>query len=333
MDRSQAFEVNDVHVVVINIYMLVSYCEQITAFLHPPLSMPSHTAASALIKFYSFDGAPWKWRDWQARTNVKYGLFPPDDKQLPPGFSREDAINVESYFIAYNALPNEDDKIKFATKTKGGAAYPGRRIWNDFVTRNWGRWGLHTVIVNELKDANIHPQDILIREPSIPWPVADSYVPVILDSLGLKLFGEEAFPDDSDILPTDLRLCLKIIVQRSWGKIRQQLSALKSRAATIEKNARDAFQGDVCYRNPFNSQLTSMTELEAKEEKPLKSQVNKTIRAVAKWKECAEVLNTSSHVATANEMLGALQNIMETLGAKITTKRRIEPGATKGMRI
>jgi hypothetical protein len=62
----------------------------------------------------------------------------------------------------------------------------------------------------------------------------------------LKLFGEEAFPDDSDILPTDLRLCLKIIVQRSWGKIRQQLSALKSRAATIEKNARDAFQGDVC---------------------------------------------------------------------------------------
>jgi TATA-binding protein-associated factor len=73
--------------------------------------------------------------------------------------------------------------------------------------------------------------------------------------------------------------------------------------------------------------------LEAKEEKPLKSQVNKTIRAVAKWKECAEVLNTSSHVATANEMLGALQNIMESLGAKIARKRRIESGETKGMKI
>jgi hypothetical protein len=207
--------------------------------------MPSHTAASALIKLYFLDGAPWKWPAWQSRTKIKHGLFPSDDKHLPPGFSREDAVNVESYFKAYNSLSNEDDKIKFATKTKGGAAYPGRRIWNDFVTKNWGTWALHTVIVTELKDANVHPQDILLREPGVPLPPAEFYVPLILDSLGSKLFGEEAFPNDSDLLPTDLRLCLKIIVQRSWGKIRRQLSVLKSKAATIEKNARDAFQGDV----------------------------------------------------------------------------------------
>ena len=46
--------------------------------------MPSHTAASALIKLYFLDGIPWKYPKWMEITGVKHGLFPSDDALLPP---------------------------------------------------------------------------------------------------------------------------------------------------------------------------------------------------------------------------------------------------------
>lgn len=207
--------------------------------------MPSHIPASALIKLFFLDGAPWQWSVWQDRTGIRHGLFPPDDDKLPSGLTREDVTDIASYFNAYNDQPTEDDKIAFATRTRGNSAYPGRAKWNAFVSKNWNRWGVHTLIVDELKEWDIHPQDIVIREhPKVTWPDAGSYVPIILDSLGMKLFGDDAFPAGSERLSTDLRAALRIFVQRSWGRIRVQVSSLKSRAQIIEDAARDAFKGD-----------------------------------------------------------------------------------------
>jgi TATA-binding protein-associated factor len=156
--------------------------------------MPSHTPASALIKLFSIGGAPWEWQAWKDRTGIRHGLFPKDDDFLPPGLTREDVTDVCSYFNAYQALKTEDDKITFATKTRGAPAYPGRKTWNLFVQKNWNRWGIHTAIIEELKDWDIHPYDIVLREGlQSGWPSSDTYISMILDTLGMRLFGEDGF--------------------------------------------------------------------------------------------------------------------------------------------
>lgn len=56
--------------------------------------------------------------------------------------------------------------------------------------------------------------------------------------------------------------------------------------------------------------------------------VNKAIRAVAKWKECAELFSTSENIRKAEEMLARLQVVMEGLGAKIPKASRIQTKRT-----
>lgn len=207
--------------------------------------MPSHTTSSALIKLYFLNGAPWGWPAWQERTNIPHGLFPANDDDLPPGWTRQSAIDVQSYFTAYNQLSSEGDKIKFAGRTKGGSTYPGRKIWATFVSRNYARWGIHNVIVTELKEWDVHPMTILIRENKTndQWPCADFYIPKVIDSLALKLWGYEAFPDGTEVLTTDLRKCLQIFVQRSWNTVRVQVSGMRNRQDEVEAAAIAAFKG------------------------------------------------------------------------------------------
>jgi TATA-binding protein-associated factor len=51
--------------------------------------------------------------------------------------------------------------------------------------------------------------------------------------------------------------------------------------------------------------------------KPTKTKVSRAIRAVAKWKECAELLKTTENIAKADKMLAKLQTILEGMGAKL----------------
>ncbi|KAF8219035.1 hypothetical protein L208DRAFT_1344285, partial [Tricholoma matsutake] len=244
--------------------------------------MPSHTPSSALIKLFSFDGAPWQWPAWQERTGILHGLFPDDDSKLPKGWTRKDAVDVQSYFRAYHLLPNKDKKLAFAINAKGASAYPGREFWNNFIVRKWDSWGVHTVIIAELKEWDIHPLDILISENNIdaPWPSSDNYLPMILDSLALKLFGKEAFPNGSLVLRPALQEVFRIIPQRSWNTIHIQVNAMKNRPIEIEAAALAAFKG-----------------------KPIL--------------DTAELFHTVDNIQKAQDMLAELQVILEGLGAKI----------------
>lgn len=208
--------------------------------------MPSHTAPSALMRLHSNDGAPWKWPTWQERTLILDGLFPEDDSKLPKGFTRQNALDVQSYFRNYHQIPSEDKKIAFAVNAKGASSFPGREFWNSFVFKNWNSWGIHAAVVEELKDMDIHPLDILIRENALdaPWPVSDNYLPMILDSLALKLFGEEAFPQGSTVLGPSLRESVRIIAQRSWNTLRVQVNSLRNRPQEIEAAALAVFKGE-----------------------------------------------------------------------------------------
>jgi len=56
------------------------------------------------------------------------------------------------------------------------------------------------------------------------------------------------------------------------------------------------------------------------ETKPTKEKVNAVIRAVAKWKECADMIAKPAKAMEADEVLGKLQVIMEALGARMLSK-------------
>lgn len=209
------------------------------------LIMPSHKSPSAFIKLFCLNGAPWEWPAWQERTGIHHGLFPALDEHLPPGWTRQNAVDVHSYFTAYNQLTSETDRIRFATRTQGGSSYPGRAFWSSFVNGNYSRWGIHNLVVAELKEWDVHPMAIMIRENSTndQWPNADFYVPKIIDSLALKLWGPEAFREGSEILSTDLRRCLQIFVQRAWTNLRGRMLALRGQQGKVEATAIAAFKG------------------------------------------------------------------------------------------
>ncbi|KAF8054476.1 P-loop containing nucleoside triphosphate hydrolase protein [Lyophyllum atratum] len=272
--------------------------------------MPSHTAPSAFVKLYSLGGAPWNWETWQEHTGVAYGLFPDDDKKLPRGWTRQNAVDVQSYFRAYSLLASEDKKVAFAVNDKGGSKYPGREFWNNWVNRRWDSWGVHTMIVGVLRDLEMHPLDIIVRDEDIDtWPSADHYIPAVIDPVALKLFGEEAFPKNSTAVKSDLRAAIRILVQRCWNTMRVQISTMKSRPIEIEAAAKAAFQ-------------------DLENGKPTKAKLSRAIHAVAKWKECSILFNTPENVEKAAAMLADLQEIMEGLGAKLD-KRAQSKGTCK----
>jgi len=102
------------------------------------------------------------------------------------------------------------------------------------------------LIVKELQDSGIHPQDISVWEEN-SWPDAEDYVVIIFDSLDLKLFGEEAFPENVNILPKDVWSCLKIMISKSWADIRLYTSRLQIHADKQKVLVKYYFQGMFSY--------------------------------------------------------------------------------------
>ncbi len=206
--------------------------------------MPSLSVACCLmILHHELDGAPWNWSAWKDRTKIQHGLFPADDAHLPPGWTRKNATDVKSYFHAYNELPAEK-RAKFLATSK--STHPGRELWHTFVNRQWPRWKIHSDIITEMKEADVHPLAILLREKTIDkddWPTADFYIPLILDRLGMKLFGEDPFPDGVEFLPTALKRFVQMFAHRTWNGIRLQVSGLRSRQNEVKAIAVAAFEG------------------------------------------------------------------------------------------
>ncbi|KAF8220211.1 hypothetical protein L208DRAFT_1186029, partial [Tricholoma matsutake] len=212
-------------------------------------------------------------------TGILHGLFPEDDYKLPQGWTHKDAVDVQSYFRVYQLLSNKGEKLNFSTNLKGNSTYLGHEFWNCFIGRKWDSWNVHTTILAELKEWDIHPLDILILENNInvPWPNADNYLPIILNSLAIKLFGEEAFPNNSLILRPVLQEAFWGIPQRSWNMICTQVVNMKTCPNKIGAIALAAFKG----------------------------------------KDTAKLFHTIDNVKKAQDMLAELQTILEGVGAKI----------------
>jgi hypothetical protein len=73
--------------------------------------------------------------------------------------------------------------------------------------------------------------------------------------------------------------------------------------------------------------IVSHCVLDLESGKPAKSSVSRAIRAVAKWKECAELFATVENISKSEEMLASLNAVLEELGAKI--KKPVERKGTR----
>lgn len=205
--------------------------------------MPSHTNLSALASVYvDGDGSPWQHTVWQDITGIRHGLFPPDDSQLPPGWTRPISDSIQAYFSQFGNLPSEDARIKFASSRAGGAI-PGRDSFRSWVNSNWAKWKIHSRITDVFAARNIHPITLYAKNPELrKKQVSSFFIPMVLDDLGLSLFGEEALDEDGRV-PYHLRLFLQQITQRTWMVTTRQMARSKQKLASYEAAARVAFQG------------------------------------------------------------------------------------------
>lgn len=189
---------------------------------------------------------------WQELTGVQHGLFPPDDRDLPKGWTRDDARDIQSFFHQYSQIPTHDLTARHKFASAKNDTVPGRKKWTQYVQNRWKPWGIHLIVVEALNKHGIHPLTI-INSNSIPihidgafnstaWPHSDLYIPVVIDTIAMSIFGPEAF-EDADILPSPLRLPVKSIAQRSWARIGDQLKSDMKKLDEVEKSAMKAFDG------------------------------------------------------------------------------------------
>lgn len=203
--------------------------------------MPSHTAASALIKLFFLGGYPWNWPAWQNITGVYHGIFPADDSLLPKGWNRQDAVDIKSYFEQYNQIAGEEQKIKFASSTN--KFVPGRTRWNKWINSNWEVWDVHRLTVEALRAHGVHPISLVVTNGDTDfWPNSNHYIPIALDTIGMSIFGPEAF-GDSELLPPEIRPILTSMAQRSWARIREQVKSDRKKLVDFESAALKAFDG------------------------------------------------------------------------------------------
>ncbi|KAF9470636.1 hypothetical protein BDN70DRAFT_901952, partial [Pholiota conissans] len=279
--------------------------------------MPSHTIPSAVIKLWTL-GIPWDYPVWQAATGVHHGLFPDDPQHLPKNWTPDDAQNIKSYFDQYRLKPTEDDKIAFSKQRKG-SALPGRKKWRDWITSIWRTARVHERITAVLSANNCHPLNLVVDsidsiesvesvEPSVDsngWPAGSTWIPTCLDEIACELFGEECL-DKSGRLPERFRAPTQALVQRTWNNLTKRLDRCKKRLPVLEKEAVEAFNG-------LQGETVSKDNI--------RDRIQVVIRAVAKWRNFAEVLDEQD-----NDQITAIQEeldcLMERLGMKLDKKKK-----------
>ncbi|KAG7093167.1 hypothetical protein E1B28_006856 [Marasmius oreades] len=261
--------------------------------------MPTQTVLSALVQAYSNGGAPWNWDTWKSITNVHHGLFPSDDSLLPHRWSRKNATDVQSFLKECADISSDVERDKFVKSSQN----PGRNFLHQWVSSNYERWDIHNKVVSCLKEADVHPLHIMTRENSLTWPNSNLYLGRALDSIAWDLFGPDAFPDGTNVLPAKWNFLASAIGLRSWVRIRGKVKWDLNRISQMEEAATLAFN-----------------EIKA-EPQPTKAAVVKTLRAVAKWKDLVEIYSVTENQEKADSMVSDLKDLLAALGAKVPKEK------------
>ncbi|TFK60185.1 hypothetical protein BDN72DRAFT_779739 [Pluteus cervinus] len=269
--------------------------------------MPVHQIHGALTHMYwEAECAPWTYPEWKEITSVKFGLFPPEDENLPSDWTRADANAIQSYFVQYKAQP-PGQKIRFASMTGSGSTIPGRVLWKKFVTKGWKDWRIHARITKILMDHNLHPYLLLRHSTSGAWPDAARYIPIVLPYIALDLFGPGAL-DGLDHPKSDIDPMLHALVTRTWSNLNNQRSRSVNQ---LKKRKAEA--------------LAAFADLDR--DKLTKRKIDAVITKVARWKTLAEIVSPVESEELIEEMDGELRTLLSGLGADLVggKKRKVLP--------
>lgn len=217
-------------------------------------TMPSHTIHSALAQMYfakEHARAPWDYPVWQELTGVRHGLFPADDDKLPAGWTRQTATDIASYFDQFRAIELEEEKIKFSSMKDKSQMVPGRKAWKEWVTKLWKKAKMHDKIIKVFAEQEMHPYQLMQADSSAAWPDALVFIPLMIESVGLAIFGEEAFSLRPVIVHVDLRNPVRAVMTRSWITLNTSLGRMKKKIAVLEDEANKAFEGKTAIPLPL----------------------------------------------------------------------------------
>ncbi|KJA17089.1 hypothetical protein HYPSUDRAFT_206460 [Hypholoma sublateritium FD-334 SS-4] len=287
------------------------FCGARAAFLPPPkflktrftfLEMPTQTIASALLKLYQL--GIWDLPTWQDLTGTFLNFHDPTVSVLPKGWSAADLANVRSFYDQYCAKPTEDAKIAFASSNRG-TTLPGRKKWQTWVTSMCKTAKIHEKIAACFSSANCHPADIEVDSRKNGGP---TYIPYCVDDIALQLLGSETLDENGRLL-IRYRLPLQAIAQCTWYNLTRRLDRAQGRFDTLEGQVLAAFNG------LNQSKLT-------------RAQVASVIRAVARWRNVAELINTAETMDRVEHMESELERLMQELGAEVTTKKKKKKKST-----
>jgi hypothetical protein len=197
---------------------------------------------------FAIPNAPWIFPTWKDITGVRHGLFPEDDDKLPPGWTRQKAEAVASYFDQYNKVKTEDEKIKFASVRKRKNftdPIEGRTFFHEWVTSHYSSiWKIHNFITKALNDCQVHPLQIMMSNGDLSTcPSNATYLPYALDQAGLVLFGKEALDKNGHLL-LPLRDSMLVILQRTWENSKKQIARDRNSLIRLQSKAVEAFEGE-----------------------------------------------------------------------------------------
>lgn len=199
--------------------------------------MPTQTIPSALLKLYQL--GVWDLPPWQDHTGAVLCFDDAGRTVLPKGWTAADLSNVKSFYEQYQAKPNEDAKIQFASGSRG-TTLPGRKKWQTWVYSMCKTAKLHEIIAHCLSAANCHPMDV---EPGFRKTGGPTYIGYCIDEIALQLFGADTLDQNGRLL-VPYRASTQAIAQRTWYNLSRRLDRAQKSFNLLEEQAVAAFDGE-----------------------------------------------------------------------------------------
>ncbi|KAJ2911463.1 hypothetical protein MD484_g8951, partial [Candolleomyces efflorescens] len=260
--------------------------------------MVAHLNHSGLLRlYYDIPGAPWNWPRWKEITGIQHGLFPDEDAKLPPGWTRNMASAIHSYFEAYRALPTEEAKHSFAsvTKRENQEDYSGRAMWRSWIIKNWGRWKIQLKIHNAFEDSDCLWHQVMVANQLTSFPkeipITDAH-----DRITYSLFGSDGLDDNGKTLYR-VRKSVHIFAQAAASNFRRSGLRLIARVQRDELGINAAFQ-------------------ELEKEPPTKARVASLVKMVANWRKDVVIWSSEENLLKLAHMELELADIRKALGGR-----------------
>lgn len=126
---------------------------------HP--TMPSWTAAGALLLLAGPDNNPWLWQPWQEISGFAGAPWQPEN--APKAWNSNVLAAVRSFVAAFQAETNHLKRFNFMKKTNDNYS-EGRNAFIDLVKSRWNsQWHISDIILQSMNDNACGPAQMLKR--------------------------------------------------------------------------------------------------------------------------------------------------------------------------